>query len=269
MNIKVLHIEAGIFPIIFLIKFLHRNMSSCVTALLEIQIAVGEVDGEPLNAKYTFDDKIVDVIEQIFLSHLTKLPRIIYTGDEEEQLAGLNLLNGLVKALTQTDNIKICLTNEQVLNRLITALLATVELDRPNQLLDEQHSIRLIDETVDDYALLGTATPWKSFKNLRNQATAWKIKSVCQLLGRNRFARELVLDSLLKLFCANSSNCNEILVLFQYFIPDKGQENATLGSLDEAVLEEILTYTHWSLGLQAISANNYEKEEVLEFELFN
>lgn len=237
-------------------------MSSCITALLEIQIAVGEADEEPLNTEYKFSDQIFDVIEQIFLAHLTKLPRIIYTGEEDEQLAGLNLLNGLVKALTQTDSINVCLTNEHVRNKLITALLASVELDRPNKLLDEEHSIRLIDETVDDYALLGTATPWKSFKNLRNQAEAATVKSVCQLLGRNRFAKELVMDSLLKLFCTNSSNCNEILVLFQFLVPRDGTGEVKCGSLDEAVLDELLNSTHWSLGLQATLANKLDKEEV-------
>lgn len=234
-------------------------MPSCTTALLEIQIALNEDFSGISTCKY--NDEIFDEIDQIFIAHLTKLPRTIYTGDEEEQMAAFNLLSGLIKALSQKNNIRLTLAHESILNKLITALIASVELDKPNHFLTEEHSIRVIDEKIDDAASLGTSTPWKIFKNLRNQLLAKTVRNICQLLSRNQHTKELILDALIKMFCANSSNCNEILVLFQYFVLDEKYENGW-SSLDSTILDEILSYPHWGLGLTATSTTVLQKEEV-------
>lgn len=226
-------------------------------------MALSEDCDSHLSTPSQFNDHTFDVVEKIFISHLTKLPRIIYTGDEEEQSAGFNLLNGLIKTLSQTDHIKILLVHEHVLNKLLSALLASVELDRPNELLEEQHSIRIIDETADDCTKLRTATPWKSFKNLRNQTLMLKLRNTCQLLSRDKSAKELVLTSLLKSFCSNSRNCNEILVLFQNFVLSE-TEKGEWSTLDAAILEELLAYTHWGLGLQVTSTTELQMEELGE-----
>lgn len=240
-------------------------MAPCITVLLEIQIAVHEVDDEPQCIEYTINGDIVDVIEQIFLAHLTKLPRIIFTGDEDEQMASLNLLSGLIKALSQSDNINTCLANEQVLQKLTTALVTAVELDRPNHLLQEEHSIRLIgDEQAVECGTLRTNTAWKIFKNLRNQSSAVKIRSVCQLLGRNEHTKELVLDALFRSFCANSSSCNEIMILFQFFVPTSN--DAKWSALESSILEELLSTSHWCLGLQASAAVTERTENSQWFE---
>lgn len=234
-------------------------MSPCIAALLEIQIAVQDIVEERMETVYIMKEQIVDVVEQIFLTHLTKLPRIIFTGDEDEQMAGFHLLNGLIKVLSQTENIKVCLANEPILNKLTTALLAAVELDRPNQLLHEEHSIRIIDQQSIECSKLRTATPWKIFKNLRNPSSAEKIHSVCQLLSKNKHTKELILDSLLRSFSANSTYCNEILVLFQYFIP-LNEEKVEWSSLDASILEELFLNHHWCLGLRASSQSGEDLE---------
>lgn len=233
-------------------------MPYCIAALLKIQIALSEEYDSQLSPA----NEINDMIENIFISHLTKLPRIIYTGDEEEQMAGFNVLGGLIRTLSKTDHIKISLAPKHVLNKLLSVLLASVELESPMQLLEDQISFRIRDINADECTKLGTPSPWKTFKSLRNPSLTSKLRHICQLLSQNTFARELILTSLLKSFCKNSSNCNEILILFQNFILTEKPKDGKCSTLDAAILEEILSYTHWGLGLQVTSTTDLQKEEV-------
>lgn len=232
-----------------LLQHCSRNMSSCIAPLLQIVIAV-EVDANTvISRNYSFNAEIIDMIDQIFLTHLIKMPRIICTGDEEDQTAGFSLLCSLLDVLTTTKRVDICLANANILNSLVSVLLTSVELQRPSQLLEEEHSIRVIDEELIDDRPLRNPTPWKEFKHLQNQSMSQKIQRTCQLLSINAEIRELVLDVLLKSFRSNSRNCNEILVLFQYLMPTSKTE--VLSSSDLLILEEILGQTHWELTLQA------------------
>lgn len=237
------------------IFFSSRNMSVCVPALLELKIALDEETNR--KTKFKYSDTLLESIENIFTAHLIKLPRIIYTGDEDEQRANFLLLKGLIRALSSTNRLKIQLSNENTQKNLITALTSAVELERSMHLLEENYTIRLVEENIaENQTAVHNPTPWKEYKNIRNASLETIIRNVCKLLRQNEDARNLILDSLLASFAANSQTCNEILVLFQFFVGKPGSLDSLI---DTAILEELLNDTRWDLSIGANTSTRMDQ----------
>lgn len=233
-------------------------MSACVPALLELKIALDE--NTPSKVRFHYSDNLIDTIETIFIGHLIKLPRIIYTGDEDEQHANFLLLKGLIRALHITNRLKIILSNENTLRNLITALTTIVELEKSTNLLEENYSLRLVPDTLVDAHIVSiqNPTPWKEFKNIRNRKLETIIGDICKLLAQNSDVRNLVLDNLLAAFGMNVERYNEILVLFQYFIGDTDKLGPVI---DLAILEELLNEIRWNLAVEANTASSSLQHE--------
>lgn len=197
-------------------------------------------------------ESLIDNIEAIFLSHLITLPRIVYAGDDDDQLAAILLLKGMLQNLAKT-RLKTLLSCTDTMERFITFLLSFCELDRTMGLLQEEYSIRTFEEND-----IAQNLPWKEFRNINNRITVDYFVDVCHILGRSN-AADLVFHHLMDLFMASDSNCNEILVILQFMLSLDGWGETERTKI---CLEELLNDKHWILDTQANRTTNLEMEEV-------
>lgn len=192
-----------------------------------------------------------EVVEQIFITHMIRLPRIINVGDEEEQIAAMLLLKGSLQTLRHS-NLKLIFAVKDTLERFTAMLLSAVELKRDMSLLLEEYSIR----NVDDNDVYAVGTAWKQFKNLRSQKIVDHFQSICELIGTSN-ASDVVVSYLLELLPENVGLCNEIIVLLQFLLSSDGH----ITSISNC-LEDFLTDIRWHLAIQANKTTKLEMEEV-------
>lgn len=219
-------------------------------------------DENPIVSKHCFDTLTnittrlnashhLDQLEQIFLVQLTQLPRIIHSGTEDELMAAVLLLTGLLQSLSQT-RLKSLLSCADTLDRFIAVLLSIFELDRSGDLLHEQQftgNVRL------DPSL---GTPWKRFLHLQNPQLVKYANRLVRIVGRSN-AVEIVFKFLMDLLMENDQRCNEGLVVLQMLLALNGW-----GEVDriEQCLNELLVARHWQLDVRADRTTNLEMAEV-------
>lgn len=195
-----------------------------------------------------------DVVEQIFITHIIRLPRIVAVGDEEEQIAAMLLFKGLVQTL-QHANLKMILAVKDTLERFVAVLISAVELKRDMSLLLEEYSLRNVDEH-EGYVVVST---WKQFKNFRSETIVHHFQSVCQLIGASN-ASDVVVGYLLERLSENVSICNQIIVLLQFLLNSNGHNTSICNCL-----EDFLSDIHWYLAIRANKTTQMEMEEVILF----
>lgn len=228
------------------------DLIQCLIALTQDEsIEISKLCVEVLESTSSKYGNLIDNIEAIFLSHLIILPRIVYAGDDDDQLSAVLLLKGLLQNLAKT-RLKIILSNAETLERFIAFLLSFCEMDRSMDLLHEEHSIRSIQEN-NVHKL-----PWKEFRNIQSSITIDHFAQICHILGRSN-AADLMFNHLMDLFTASNNNCNEILIILQSMLSLEGW-----GEIERTkqCLEELLNDKHWILDIQANRTTNLEMEEV-------
>lgn len=234
-------------------------MASCVPILLEINISY--CDAASKRKTFVFNDELIDIAEELFVAHLIRLPRIIYTGDEDEQLANMQQLKGFIVMLCNTNRLKITLSNESILESFVTVLLAFVELDRSVKLLDANNNIYDINdmkqENTNSIVMLRNNTPWKDYKNLRDSKTVSIVREICHCLSNSQSVNVFILEYLMKLLTNNSIHCNEALVIIQLFCENAfNKRNRADETLHNAILEEVLCDYRWHLSTEATEQMN-------------
>lgn len=218
-----------------------QNMASCVPALLQIYVGLGDEQ-----QVFTLDDSALEIVENIFLEHLMKLPRIFYTGDEDEQLASTAEFYGLISALCKSDRIRLTLANEITLRNLVSALLCAIEIDLPAKLLEgDQIAYEIGEDAAETIANLRNNTPWKSYRNIRNEKVVTLIEKICCLLDDSQTASTFLIEFLFELLHRNASTCNEALVVLQFILKGSGQGQ----ELWEMVIDELLEEARWTLSM--------------------
>lgn len=176
-------------------------------------------------------------ISELFSAHLIAMPRIILTGDDDEQVAGFTLLNSFIIAITQQDSqLSSLLDNPVILDRFLQVIISSCEIAVPDELLFYENlaSVSLIDQYYQ------MKTPWKQFKNLKNDSVVKKFSEICQNLGKSTSA-QVCLDFLL-----NDMNSLEYLVVIIEML-QCGQATSLKQDQVEGIVEEFLSETYWTL----------------------
>lgn len=232
-----------------LLRHCQQNMAPCVPLLLQINLGLSD-EQQPLD----LDDNALEIVENLFLEHLTKLPRVFYTGDEDDQLASTAEFYGFVSALS--DRIRITLANESTLRSLVSALLCAVELELTSDLIGGDQTVYEIGEDVSEtIASLQNNTPWKTYRNIRNAKLIASIEKICRLLGDSLTASAFVVDFLLNLLHSNASSCNEALILLQFMV--KASDKCR--SYCESIIDELLTEERWTLSTKAFEPARHDE----------
>lgn len=187
--------------------------------------------------------ELLENILNLFNSHLIKLPRIIYRGEENEQIAALTLLKGQIRLLSNGDRLKIIFNNEQTLSTLIQILVSSVELELSNELLLDEYAIR--DHTTQSI-FKDDSLPWKNYKNLKNPILHKQVKEICDILGKSN-VMYIFVSYILDAIKTDVRNCNELIILLNYVII----ENDIKVNVLETIFEELLEEIHWDLTINA------------------
>lgn len=232
-----------------------RNMPSCTSTLLQTRIAL-DVEGALSEHKMLFDDDLLDIVEELFIAALTKMPRMMCTGDEDEQIAVGNEIYGLIAVLERFDRLKIVLSNERIIRILTSALISAVELELHNSLFDGNIRIYEIGgiiaaETIDD---LRSKTPWKRFRNIRSGDFVQTLEAICRLIGGSGDAGEFLIEELLRSLHINTMQCNEVLVLLQMTMKSTNISR----SAGTSVIEELLREMRWELSTETTVARQQQ-----------
>lgn len=225
-----------------LLSHCQQNLAVCVPTLLRIYLGLTDE-----RHRIVLDENAMEIVENLFVELLMKLPRIYHTGDEDDQLACTAELAGYVTALKGSNRLRITLANANILRNLMAALLSAIELDLTSKLYEEDHAIYEINvEAVEAIASLRNNSPWKSYRNVRSELVVATIEKICRELGDAPTANTFVIDFLLKLLHGNAPNCNEALVLLQFVIraSSKCQSDCAL------IAEELLAEERWTLSMK-------------------
>lgn len=179
--------------------------------------------------------ELSQLTSDILSSHLISLPRIILTGDESEQIAGLALLNSFIATSAESNSL---LSNPAVLEKLINILLSCCEIEVPKNLLLYEN---LSDSSLDD-KFYRMKMPWKSFKHLKSEKVVSKFNEICHNIGKSATA-EICVN-----YLQDNINSIEYLVLLIEIL--YSQEIAIPLDQVEAILEEFLSDTYWMMKIK-------------------
>lgn len=236
-----------------------RFLQPSVNHLVEILLALSQDEDQTISdlcesaIRTTLQQlSFQDVVEQIFITHIIRLPRIIAVGDEEEQIAAMLLFKGLLDTLRHA-NLKMIFAVRDTLERFVAVLISAVELKRDMSLLLEEYSLRNVDDN-DEFVTVST---WKQFKNLRSQKVVDHFRSICKLIGMSN-ASDVVVGYLLEQLPESVSICNEIIVLLQFLLNSIDHKTSICNCL-----EDFLQDIHWHLAIQANKTTKMEMEEVI------
>lgn len=189
----------------------------------------------------------------LFAAHLNTLPRHILTGDDQEQIAALSLLNSYIKITSgNAGELHFLLENSTTMERVLNFMLSCCELDVPNDLLlyENLSSGSLCDQYYQ------MKKPWKQFKHLNNDSVIKKFSEVCRNLGKSVVARQYINHLL------DNINSLEYLVLLIEIIDSESQLDK---DQIECIIEEFLDDIYWSmptkLALPMIEIENQKSRE--------
>ncbi|XP_046603137.1 TELO2-interacting protein 1 homolog [Neodiprion virginianus] len=234
-----------------------RNMKPNHKELTKILITLSEDDTDEVRtAAITALDKIrtkyaegsntarpiLEELEESFYTLLTKLPRIMRTGDHSEQMSCLNQLGGYIKILG-TEQLPQIMSSVAHLQRLLLALVYTIELDCGDVSLLEDVAIKDFDNIVHHHGF----DSWRHFKFLRDSIAETKVITVCRLLGENGDMKILV-DTILDMM-SNMTQYRKELTLLLNWIIGVPVTNSTDLSEYQSVVQYYVTESTWNLPL--------------------
>lgn len=236
------------------------HFSPCLSTLLEITISLSHDKNSDISNRClkTYRNiannvSIETILEDMLLKILIKLPRIICTGGEIEQISNFILFKGILNLLSEL-KFKIIILNQNILEQITSILLSAVELEVNIELLQNEYSIRFID---DDTQNVFAKLPWKKFKYLQNLNLMKEIEEICQIIGNS----DILLNHLLNLFIRKTTVSNEIIILLIYLLKN------TLKKKDfiKTVLDEFVDNVHFDLAIQSNQTHELEKIDVILF----
>lgn len=180
-------------------------------------------------------------IGELFVSHLTTMPRIVMIGDESEQIAGFTLLNSFIITMTAKGSLLGSLLHSPVmLEKFMNLMLSCCEIEVINELMFYEN---LASESLSD-KFYHLEMPWKQFKNLKNELIVKKFNEICHNIGKSSSA-QICVNHLL-----DNINSIEYLVLLIEILKC-GNDLLLAKDQIEAIIEEFSNETYWTMNLQA------------------
>lgn len=249
------------------------NMRKCVPNLIESLVALSEDECERIREKCLCSllnfmqnhSDISESLEELFVKHLTRLPRVIHRAKDSEQQINFLLLKGFLKLLIAIDS-KTILLNQQIFEKLLMVLISACELDHQNSndLLKEEYIIYNFGK---DNKNMQHVDFWKKYKNIESQLNKGIIIDICALLS-DPCTSSLLLNSVLDNLTSAKydSGSNTLLNLINNLILSLiNKDNITeeQQKLLKLILEEVLMEWHWDLDIFIENIPNIERDEVI------
>ncbi|XP_030369469.1 uncharacterized protein LOC115620397 [Scaptodrosophila lebanonensis] len=242
-----------------LLRHCAHNLKHNFIHLLEVVVALSE-DEEPsiaeicqstLSALQQLPSRagVFDENAEILLdTHLNKLPRILHRWDDNEQFAELLFFKGFVRNIN-SDKLQLFLLVPKNLDLFVMCVLTALDLQTTRDLLNEEYSLRSIQESSDNKLL--QKLHWRQFKYLRAKRNVDILYDIVMLLGCKEALNHLIFDYCIDRIQQRSSVMNEAILLLTLLVPSR--ENRLSNNhqiLAEQLLEQVLNEEHWNLALK-------------------
>ncbi|KAK2588803.1 hypothetical protein KPH14_001678 [Odynerus spinipes] len=234
-----------------------RNMKPSIMELIEYLISLSEDDHKEVreeaekalhkvNESYMQNvdmRPLIELLEESFYKLLTKLPRIVRSSDDSEQLAGLNHLSGYLRLLGK-ERLPAIIQSAAHVQRLLQALVYTVEIDCSGITLLEDIGIK----DLDDLTPQNQTDSWRQFKFIQDNRCKEKIFMICKLLGTYSDLRILV-DNILQIMCDVPHHRKELIFLLNSTV-NVPVTNTSLLPLYQEIIEFYTTEDFWYLPIE-------------------
>lgn len=219
-----------------------------------------------------YNENLIDITEELLLTHLVRLPRVIYTGTEEQKIGDVSLLRKIIILLFEKDRLRIILSSADIIEKLLSVLLSAVQLEKSYVHVDICEDIWHMNDNYISQALFASPSrkaPWKMYKNSRDQQFVNDIDEICKYISKNDRAYVYVLEFLIKMIQKNSDKSNEVLVIIQMLLSHSFKINDTCGSLHILILENLLCEKHWKILTDTVELDKFNIHCVANWEKSN
>lgn len=235
-----------------LVQFLLENL---LTLADDSDAEILELSRKSLEQLSAMRPELNDEVVEIFCVHLMSMPRIVMTGDESEQIAAFKLLNSLVIIISMHNNehLNSLMNNQLLLDRLVLVLLSCCEIEINHELMFYEN---LSTNDLED-KFYKMKKPWKRFKNLKSEVVVGKFSEICKNIGHSNSAETCVN------YLIDNMNSVEYLTLLIEII-QSGENLAINQNQIEAVIDEFLSETYWTMQIQANSTLKPAQKQVNE-----
>lgn len=210
-----------------------------------------------------YTEHLIDIVEELLLEHLIRLPRAIYTGHEVQQASYFSQLKCFMILLYEQKRLQVTLSNDDAIEKLLHILLSAVELEKSNNLVEICSDVWHIDDQKIAHSLFASSygigkRPWKIYKNINNHKIIDDIKIVCEYLTKHQHVYVFVLEFICERFLKNSDKCNEVLIITQMLLSNPCKLTDTCSSLHTLILENLLCEYRWNLVTDTVELSNID-----------
>ena len=218
-----------------LVPFLLENLILCAD---DSNVKIKNFCKEKLEIIANKNSMLNNELADLFCAHMKTMPRIIHTGDESEQTAGITLLNSYIKIMSC--NNMILLESPLIMENFTNILLSCCELDVKNELLFCES---VFAKSLEDQ-FYQMKMPWKQYKNLQNEKIVLKFLDLCQSIGKSRYSHQCI-DHLL-----SNINSLEYLVLINEIM--NIEESLKIEKVQvHNIVDEFLDDVYWQMSITA------------------
>uniref|UniRef100_A0A6E8VIW0 Uncharacterized protein n=1 Tax=Anopheles coluzzii TaxID=1518534 RepID=A0A6E8VIW0_ANOCL len=191
-------------------------------------------------------------IDDLFFDALNQLPRVIYRGEEREQIASFRLITGFLGFFSEPQLASI-FSSQNILEQFIMVLLAAAELDSVAELVRREYvSYRFEYEEGFHMQKEKNESRWIVLKNVSAPRAKQAFLELIHKLRQHDQAVNTVLMYILENFYASRMNSNGYLFILSELIPVNTNDASNPSRLLEpfkTLLAEVLQPHHWFLEL--------------------
>uniref|UniRef100_A0A182QAG5 Uncharacterized protein n=1 Tax=Anopheles farauti TaxID=69004 RepID=A0A182QAG5_9DIPT len=234
------------------------NMPSCTVHFLQTVIAMYHDESERVRkfcenyhnsvAKFSISFAGTRVDEQ-FYDVLNKLPRIIYRGEEREQIANFRLITGYIRFFSESQLVNV-FSSPNILEQFIVILLAGAELESVDELIRREYvSYRFEYEEGFRLQKEKNESRWIVLKNIQNPRAKQSFLDIIHNIRLHRQAMNIVILFILESFYGSKINSNIYLFILSELIPDDTDSTSFHMETFKPLLDEVLQKQHWFLEL--------------------
>ncbi|XP_053670074.1 TELO2-interacting protein 1 homolog [Anopheles nili] len=188
-------------------------------------------------------------MDEHFYDTLNKLPRIIYRGEEREQIANFRLVTGYLKFFTESQLTNV-FSAQSTIEQFITVLLVGSELQSVEELIRREYtSYRFEYEEGFRTQKEKNESRWIVMKNLRSPRAKEAFLDLFRALQSHEQAVNTVLMYILEDFYSSKLNSNGYLFILSELIPNFPEIKFSNMEPVKMLLSEVLQTQHWFLEL--------------------
>uniref|UniRef100_A0A182JX35 TTI1 C-terminal TPR domain-containing protein n=1 Tax=Anopheles christyi TaxID=43041 RepID=A0A182JX35_9DIPT len=190
-------------------------------------------------------------IDELFFDAINRLPRIIYRGEEREQIASFRLITGFLGFFSEPQLASV-FSSQNILEQFIMVLLAAAELESVDELVRREYvSYRFEYEDGFRMKKEKNESRWIVLKNVSSHRAKQSFLDLIHKLSQHDQTVNTVVMHILENFYTSRMNNNGFLFLLGELVPGnttKGYDPSRIEPF-KTLLAEVLQPHHWFVEL--------------------